>query len=200
MMKTNHIHKHSDFYCELFRNLFEDYQDKNGNTFREWKKRISAFANQRFTDNTDDKNVFLGDSLEILAEIFFTIFDSDPRYGLRDYTPVPLLEDLGVDAYGINANGHKCAVQVKFKTNPKNSISYEEICKTFTQGTLEGNNLQLPATIYIFTSAYSMSYTLKNSFNNLIVFIGHNEICQQIDNNKNFWKNAYKIIYHTLKQ
>jgi predicted helicase len=56
------------------------------------------------------------------------------QWGVRDYEPVAINEDYGVDAVGINPNGLRVAVQCKYKNSEP--VTYADLAKTFTSGLL----------------------------------------------------------------
>jgi hypothetical protein len=144
---------------------------------------------------------FKGDMLEVLSEIFFTIFQSDEAVGIRDYTPVELADDYGVDAVGVNVNGHKVAIQVKYRSNPADSIPYADIARTFTSAVCQLQMLDVvhhPHTIYLFTSADGVSGAYEKVLGRKSVVIARKTIATKIDNNKNFWRMANEMIVKTL--
>jgi len=196
MLKIKHVANHATEYY----NLFLDFHE-NGGTLKKFVERIEKLSEEIRFYNEDERNKFKGDSLEILAEIFFMNFASDEAVGLRDYAPVPLDEDYGVDATGINANGHRSVVQVKYRANPLEMITYEDIAKTAINGIY---NFQLDKdqihNIFIFTTSNHLSVQCKTFFGERLVFINREIIRNKIDNNANFWDFAFKEIFQYLDQ
>ena len=197
MLKTvGHVKKHYKPCCTIF----EDFMKRNGvnATFDAFLVEIDKWA-VKITD-PDQQDMFRGDMLEILAEMFFGAFPNDPAVGLTDYTPVPLPQDYGVDGVGKNAAGTDCAVQIKYRGNPTNLVTYPEIARTFTSAVLQMN---LPLyngqdSIFIFTSAYDVTVACKTVMGNKIHVLSRGIIQNKIDNNINFWNHAYKEISSTL--
>lgn len=138
--------------------------------------------------------------LEILAELFFKAFFCSPIVGLTEYTPVPIVEDYGVDGTGINAAGKPCVVQVKFRIDPTNLVLYEEMAKTYTSGRLQ---LKLPLEgdncVYVFTSANGVTIACQTVFGKMLRVLSHDIISNEINNNVTFWNFAYTEIESTLK-
>jgi hypothetical protein len=195
MLKTSgHVKTHYKECCLLY----EDFKNRNGvdATFQAFIGSVEGFANPM---SEEDKYVFKGDMLEILAEIFFKAFANDPRIGLSDYTPVPLEADYGVDGYGVNAAGKKCAVQMKFRSNPTDSVLYEEMAKTYTSAVLQ---LHIPLEgddcLYVFTTAAKTTTACETVFGKMLRVISKDIISHEIDNNINFWNVAFEEIKDTL--
>jgi len=195
MLKTSgHVKTHYKECCIIF----EDFKNRNGvdATLNAFKESIEQHAQNK---PIDEQNIFKGDMLEILAEIFFKAFQNDPRVGLSDYTPVPLEEDYGVDGFGINAAGKQCAVQVKFRSNPLDSVTYAELARTYASAILlqkiplEGDNC-----LYIFTTAQDVTHPNGTVFGSMLRVISHNIISEEINNNINFWNAAFEEIKETL--
>jgi hypothetical protein len=199
MLKTSgHVKKHYKACCTIF----DDFKNRQGvnATFEaflvEIEKRASKISDQEEQDN------FRGDMLEILAEMFFGAFSNDPAVGLTGYTPIPLPEDYGVDGTGNNAAGTKCAVQVKYRGDPMNSVTYAEIARTFTSAVLQ---LGLPLyngsnNIFIFTSAYDVTVACKTVMGDKIHVLTRSIIQSKIDNNVSFWEYAFNEIYAIFDQ
>jgi glycyl-tRNA synthetase alpha subunit len=150
-------------------------------------------------EKNEKLNSFKGDMLEILGEIFFSVFSADPAVGLADYIPVPLSEDYGVDGIGINVNGDKCAVQMKYRANPLELILYSDIAKTYAAGKLTHNlPLDKNNTIFLFTTGNTITAACEAIFGKIIRVINRNIIAGKIDNNQNFWLQAERLIMDTL--
>ena len=113
------------------REYFDLYQmAENGFTFRQWNNEVLRMANSRELNFDDDaKNKFKGDMLEVFSEIFFKQFESDESLGITEYQPIDINDDYGVDARGVNVNGKQTAIQVKYRSNPDDRISYADIAE-----------------------------------------------------------------------
>ncbi len=133
-------------------------------------------------------NCLKGDLFELFAEIFFKIYESHPSVGLTNYEVVDLVDDLGMDASAVNVSGQPCAVQVKYRANPLEEITYGDICKTYRQATTKYNiPIGVDNTFYLFMSCYDITHVLKKDFGNELNTIGKREIQAMCDNNKTFW-------------
>jgi len=196
MLKTaGHVKKYYKPCCLLY----EDFKNRQGNnvTLKEFMK----FVEKETTgiENDDQRMTFKGDMLEILAEIFFKAFSNSPQVGLTDYEPIPLEKDYGVDGFGINAAGKKCAVQIKYRSNPEDLVLYSEMARTYTSAViqlnipLEGNDC-----LYVFTTASRVTTACKTVFGKKLRVINRDIISNEINNNINFWELAYKEIEETL--
>jgi len=196
MLKTaGHVKKYYKQCCVVF----EDFMQRAGQntTLKEYMKFIEAEAKNATDEET--KLTFKGDMLEILAEIFFKAFSNSPLVGLSGYYPVPLEEDYGVDGFGMNAAGKQCAVQVKYRANPKDSVLYAEMARTYTSAVIQ---LKIPLEgddcLYVFTTASDVTPACRTVFGKKLRVINREIISQEIDNNVNFWSTAYEEIKETL--
>lgn len=192
MLKTSgHVKK----YCKPVLSIFKGCS--KGATLEEYMKAIEKYALQ--ISDEDERRTFKGDMLEILAEIFFKAFENSPTVGLRNYTPIPLDQDYGVDAKGINANGETCAVQVKYRLNPLEEITYSDIARTYASGNIQLKlDLKGKDRIYVFTTASGVNKECRKVFNRMVRVIGKNIIRREINNNVNFWLTAFNEIVETL--
>ena len=174
-------------------------------TISDFVKQVNKLAEENYpstsNEDNDEANKFKGDMLEILADIFFNIYAADPAVGLRNYKSVPINEDYGVDGIGANVNGDRCAVQIKFKSNPLTQITYEEVSKTYCSGK-ELHNLLLDKenTIFVFTTGTGSTAALQKVLGNKVRLIDIGIIAGKIDNNNNFWEQAQELILDTLEQ
>ena len=162
--------------------------------------RVPQGAVERFLYK-DEINKFKGDMLEVLAELFFHQFGADEAVGLTDYCPVDIEADYGVDAVGTNANGHKCAVQVKYRSNPADPISYADIARTFTSAIRQLNLEDVyrhDRTVYLFTTANGVTGPFEKVMGQKCVVISRTAIATKIDNNKTFWAKAHEEMFATL--
>lgn len=187
------IHSYPNEYFNL-------YQLANSTpfTFRQWNNEVNKQANMILDENT--RNKFKGDMLEVFSEIFFTLFQNDEAIGIRDYTPIDINEDFGVDATGINANGHHSVIQVKFKSNPLELVPYADIARTFTSAICQ---LHIPVyahdnTVFLFTNSNGVTIAFNKVMGQTAIVINRATIATKVDNNANFWLSAYNLIFNTL--
>ncbi len=193
MLKCTMIHSYPQEYFELYTLA------KDGFTFRQWNNEVSRLA-RRIADE-DTRNKFVGDMLEVFAEIFFGEFQADEAIGLIDYTPVDINDDFGVDATGKNVNGHNCAVQVKYRGNPADLITYADIARTYTSALLQLHMTDVyehDNTVYLFTNSSGVTGAFTKVMQKKVVIITKDHIKTKVDNNLTFWRNAYKRVVDTL--
>lgn len=192
MLRVSHIHGRPDVYHDLFQTF------RTGTTIREFVNTIEQLSTVLKFSNDDEQQKFKGDSLEVLSELFFTFNSTSPRHGIRDYEPVSISDDFGVDAIGYNANGHKVAVQCKYKSNPQEPILYADVAKTFCSGLLDFEcDVTQDNTIFVFTTSNVMTGALSR-LEKKLVFLSRNMIGSEIDNNKSFWELCYLKVYNSL--
>jgi hypothetical protein len=189
-------------YLDEVISLFDN--DAGVKTISDFVKKVEVLSenfidDEKPADKQEKLNTFKGDMLELLAEIFFYIFQSDPAVGLSDYVPVELSEDYGVDAIGLNVNGDKCAVQVKYRSNPVEQILYEDLSKTYCAGR-EAHNVAIdkPDTLWLITTCDGANKSSHKVLKEKLRVINKSIIANYIDNNKTFWSQAEEIIMFTL--
>lgn len=201
--------QHVAMYTAQCVNLF--HPETGVKDIKNFVRRVDAlsldFIDDHGSDNednendTDKANSFKGDMLEVLAEIFFDMFHADPMVGIRNYTPVPLVEDYGVDATGINVVGKPVAVQCKFRNDPSAAITYADMARTYTAGQ-KRHHLALDAddTLILFTTCLNVTKACKQVFGAQLRLIDRNIISIRIDNNKAFWEEAEQRIVATINK
>lgn len=151
--------------------------------------------------DSDPANKFKGDMLEVFSEIFFGAFQNDTSVGVRNYTPVPLSEDYGVDATGINVVNNEVVIQCKFKSNPSDAVTYEDIAKTYTAGRKRHHQiLEADDTVILITTCNSVSKACKEVFGTQLRLVSKSIISQRVDNNLAFWEEAEQRVAATLEK
>lgn len=200
LLTANKITLHLNEFITLFDNI------DGVKTIDAFVAKVEQLAPIKFPNaETDVKeldklNSFKGDTLEVLAEIFFNVYSADPAVGIRDYTPVSLDEDYGVDGIGTNVNGDQCAVQEKYRANPLELITYSDMAKTDSAGR-RSHHLLLDKndTIFLFTTGQGITSACEKVFGKVIRVINRRIISGYIDNNQNFWEQAEELIMNTLE-
>ena len=167
-------HSAISVYHKQVMDIFEtlDTAEQSLKTLENWIALVENHANQISTKSNDLEkrmNDFRGDMLEILAEIFFKNSVFDDRFGLQKYNIADCASDYGVDATGYNVNGHKCAVQCKYRANPNptgdDQIKYEDLTKTYFDGRENhACDLNKPHTVFLFTTASTYSFVIDVNF------------------------------------
>lgn len=193
MIKCTNIFAYPELYYDYYESV------KNGSTIREFVNFVESNANTLGLD-LDGVNKFKGDFLEVLSEIFFNAFSTDEAVGIKDYEPIDVVDDYGVDAVGINANDDKCVIQVKYRANVISDILYDDIARTYTAGKLINKyDLDKPNTVWVFTTARGVSHICQSVMGDVIKVINKSQIAHKIDNNKHFWEFAFNEISNTFK-
>lgn len=197
--------KHIAAYPEEYLAMFKAPKDGTGDTLREFVNAIERMAGPSGLTFRDehDRLKFKGDVLEVLAELFFTRFNSDPALGLTDYIPINIEDDYGIDAKGTNANNDLAVVQIKYRNNPADVVTYADIARTFTSGVLQHRlDPSKSKNVFVFTTAMAVSRQCTNVFDDKLVVVSRNIIKRAIDNNRNFWKQCFEevqnyVSYHS---
>ena len=196
ILKCNMIHSFPREYHDLY------YGAENGYTFREWNNEVLRVARNLFRDDMDAQNKFKGDMLEVFAEIFFALYHADPEFGLQhDYEPVDISDDFGVDSRATNVAGHKSVVQIKYRSNPDEVISYADIARTYTSALCQfhiEDVFKHDRTVFLFTNAGGVTGAFTTVMQRKTVILTMGFIASKVDNNDSFWKEAYQLIFRTL--
>ena len=193
MLKCTMIHSYPREYFDLYQ------MAENGFTFRQWNNEVISMA--RMIDDEDTRNKFKGDMLEVFSEIFFYQFQTDEALGITDYAPIEINDDYGVDARGLNVNGKQTAIQVKYRSNPDDKISYADIARTFTSAVLQlhmKDVIDNDRTVFLFTNAGGVTGAFDTVMQKKTVIITRGVISTKVDNNVTFWKNAFDMMWKTL--
>lgn len=146
---------------------------------------------------------YVGDGFEFLIELLIKINPADNRIGISEYHPISN-NDNGVDGYGINILGKKCAIQVKYRTNSSMVLTAtnDKLDSFMTEAMFEGI---IPETEnkcknhYIFTTAEGLHYyTANEKFRKSVKCIGYQELRELLDNNIHFWNLCISSINNNL--
>lgn len=210
MLKTaGHVKKHYVPCCVLF----EEFKDRarRQTTLQDFMDYVEGIVSNGLPampglpdgmapiTDPDKANIFRGDMLEVLAELFFKAFPNSPQVGLKDYTPVPLEEDFGVDGTGTNPTTTRCAVQVKYRGDPKDPVTYGELAKTYTSARVQlGLPMEGPDCLYLFTTANEVTPACQGVFKKMLRVLNREIIGNEINNNASFWQMAYEEVSQTL--
>jgi hypothetical protein len=170
------------------------------NKMSTFKNKVERQANQ----NTQDYpyNDYVGDAFEFLVELIIKLHPVDNRLGITKYTPIQS-NDNGVDGYGINADGNKCAIQVKFRSDVTTNLSAtKDHLDSFIVESLSNNIIPLGKQEkgypkhYIFTTAEGLHHYTETekwkAFN--IHVIKWSTLRNMLDNNYLFWDKCREII------
>lgn len=147
--------------------------------------KTSLDLNQLYTS-------FVGDWFEAFAEFFLKTFDNDERFGVKNYTPAVLEEDLGVDGYGIcydDTRGvHKCVVQVKYRLNRQDEIDYSCLARTFASGVKQFEiDPNVDMNVILFCSCKGANLNAQKVLGKSLYVIDDKAINKEI-NNVSFWQ------------
>ena len=132
---------------------------------------------------------YLGDGWEFFCEALIKSHSCDNRIGIGSYVPVTK-NDNGVDGYGINIFGEKCAIQPKYRSNNKSLLTASEdsLDSFITESQINGVMLSKEYRHFVFTTAKGLHYyTNQEKFKGMVKCYGYNEIRSLVDNNIHFW-------------
>ena len=166
-------------------------------SWKEFNKNLHTMASN--LDGFAEYKTVLGDGFELFVEGFIKLTETDERYGIHDYDPVPIEMDYGIDGMGMNIIGEKSAVQIKYKTDPTTYLTTNEshLSNMVVQGLHEGIDSygDIIPRYYIFTSCRGLHRnTDVNVFRGKIKCYGISDIRQRVDNNVPFWNQLRNLI------
>lgn len=155
----------------------------------------------------DGENKFKGDLFEIFAEIFFKLTSSDNRVGIINYECVKDTEDYGVDGVGVALNGLPATIQVKFRSNPMETLTIKDLKNLHG---ISYRQYKVPVNadnnIIIFTNCSGIHWnTETNVLRNSTLTYGYHKQDSQynlrnlIDGNISFWFNLNKMVEFNIK-
>jgi len=165
----------------------------------QFNKNLKSISNELSDSGYYDYLKAEGDIFEVFIEGLIYLLQNDNRVNISEYKPVRDHQDNGVDGYGLNSNGEKSVIQIKYKTNPTELLTAggSNLDSMFTEASMEGilpgngNNYRH----IIFTSGKGLArYTEEQKFRGKVKCYGIKEIRSLVDNNIIFWDNLRKLI------
>lgn len=141
-------------------------------------------------------NQFVGDFFELFAEYFLKEHSKNGQYGIIDYKPALTNNgDWGVDGYGIAANQQggntPAVVQVKFRTNKFDDISYTCLAKTGWDGVKNyGLDVNRPHNVILFSNTENgANHFAQTAFGNSLYVIKKSDLDKDVAGIKTvaFW-------------
>jgi hypothetical protein len=168
----------------------------------QFKKKLEAQASRDPSRYPFEQ--YLGDGFEFLVELIIKLSPVDNRIGIVNYEPVKNNHDNGVDGYGINLKGNRCAIQVKYRGDSTRVLtSGEDRLDSFVaESVLEGVYPEKEGKIknhYIFTTARGLHhYTDEHKFRGSVKCFGNEELREILDNNHHFWNACRQVIEENI--
>lgn len=148
---------------------------------------------EKVSRNDDEFKKFKGDIFEIFCEIYSYLVKSQNTCGFVDY--VANEDDYGVDGYARNYANFKCAVQVKFRSNPSDEIDYGSLAKTDCQARRQGGvETNKENTIILFTNCAGANENSKHVLKDSLYVVNRELIESQVNGNVIFWNDAFDIV------
>lgn len=147
-----------------------------------------------------DSDKYKGDGFEMFIEALLYLHPNDSRIGIGKYSPI-FEQDNGVDGTGINIQGNKSVVQIKFRSNSSTLLTAnkDHLSNMFSDGMLQ-HNVVVSEDLkeyrhFVFTTAKGLHfYTDQEMYKNRVKCFGYQELRQLIDNNYLFWSNLKELI------
>jgi len=150
--------------------------------------------------------MYVGDGFEFLVELLIKLSPADNRIGIAEYSPIKVGQDNGVDGYGINVLGKKCAIQVKYRSNNSKLLTAGEdnLDSFMNEAMFEGVFPEIEGKCknhYIFTTAQGLNhYTNNQKLRGSVKCIGFQELRELLDNNIHFWNLCRENILENLEE
>lgn len=183
--------------------LFEDVAD-----FSQFEKRLIRLSKSlpvsnwerwgRCDNQKDNEDIIKGMAFELFCELFILAFGTHGHVGLGNYVPVQE-NDEGVDAYAINTNKEKSAVQCKFVLDHSHEFSANSsnITNFLIEARFNGidwENEYKVKKLFLITTASGLHYHTINKWRDCVKVINYKNICSLVDNNGLFWKQCTDIL------
>ena len=147
-----------------------------------------------------DRDKYVGDGFELFVELFLKLNPTDNRVGVYNYHPIQE-NDNGVDGIGLNIQGMKSVVQIKYRSNTQSVLTnnIDHIGNLMVDGMGKFNVIyDTNPKVYrhfIFTTADGLHYYTDNDVFKLNVkCMSYNGFRSMVDNNIIFWKTALEIV------
>lgn len=144
-----------------------------------------------------DPDKYKGDGFELFVEALIKLSPTDNRLGIGQYQVITE-GDVGVDGYGIGANGNPATVQVKYRgkhdavlTANGDHLSNFLNASTFKYDVSpdEGKTNRL-----IITTAKGLHFfTESDMLHDKVRCVGQDQLRQLVDNNQLFWDGFRKL-------
>lgn len=145
-------------------------------------------------------NQFVGDLFELFAEFFLKTCSTVGQYGVVNYEPAVNNDDWGVDGYGIAADQKETSggatpavVQVKFRSNPMDEISYTMLAKTGWDGIKNYNlDIKRKKNVILFCNTENgANYLAKNAMGDNLYVISMKDLDKDVTGIRTttFWDN-----------
>jgi len=205
MFDINHVS-----FKNLLIKRFDFHDLFDCNTLSELSTKIinisDSYDEYGYTEE-NGSNKLKGDLFEIFAEIFFKLTSSDNRVGVTDYQCVKDIDDYGVDGVGVALNDLPVTIQVKFRSNPTDTLTIKDL-KNLHGISYKHYNVPVGAdnNIIVFTNCTGIHWNtetnvLKNSTLTYGYYGENNKfnLKKLIDNNTSFWKNLNKMVDFNIK-
>tara|TARA_R110000772_G_scaffold5691_4_gene20372 strand:- start:6889 stop:7707 length:819 start_codon:yes stop_codon:yes gene_type:complete len=202
----------SSFNNFIYKNL-DIWSIFNTSNMKSLTKNITKISEDchlygNYSQDENGMNKMKGDLFEIFAEIFFKLSSSDNRVGITNYIPVKDIEDNGVDGVGTAMNKLPATVQVKFRSNPVNTLTISDL-KNFQGLSYKKYNVPVSANqnLIIFTNCSGIHWNTETKVleNSTVTYGSFKEdsnfnLSTLLNNNFSFWKNVKDIVkYNTDK-
>lgn len=149
---------------------------------------ISRHA-EKYGKDEDEKRKIKGDAFEVFGEYLIKRQGGNNNIPIdRDtYMPGNPDEDYGVDGVGVY-NGQPVTVQLKYRSNPSDAITYEEVSKFRTQS---DDRFDIPKNRFgeclLITTAFDFNQHVKDSGTKRPYLINREALAAIVGNSSDFW-------------
>jgi len=145
----------------------------------------------------ENENVIKGKGFELFCELLVSLMGHHPHIGLTKYEPCQI-KDNGIDAFAVNLNNEKSAVQCKFRSD----ANYE-----FTEGSSNLGSFMTEALFetdckkkssvkkaFLITTAKGINYSTASKWRNSVFEINGKTLKTLVNNNIIFWNSCCELI------
>ena len=177
------------------------------NTLREWQKALNKLApilikeqpeRYRSINPDDDIAKIKGDAFEVFCELFVNILGIHPHIGIDKYEPT---EEgyVGIDAFGVNLENERCAIQCKYMEDPTHELTSGNSNIANFPARAEADNIHWGVVtkhkkLFLITTGAGLNYQTIENYRNRIFIINNKTIKKLVDKNLLFWRKCIELL------
>jgi hypothetical protein len=113
-------------------------------------------------DADDIRNKSKGDAFEVFCEFLYLRKGSEDGLGLVSEFHLAQKDEAGIDAYGKNDYDHNVVLQFKYRSNPKDELTAQDLTYLPWRALVRNVDLSQERVLIIVTTGEGISYILEN--------------------------------------
>lgn len=186
---------HSSIYKILQTGVFDPSID----SIEDFVKTVDQVARNLYPNDREKQDQFKGDCLEILSEYLLRTKGNDKRLAIKNYQPTKKADDYGVDGWGIGFDLTDYSVQIKYRKNPTEVLTYRDLSTYIADSRKFGSpSVSNPHNMAILTTGKDISHLVKERIPG-IKMIGIDQWKSLVNNDPFFWNGFYESLDESIK-